>query len=80
MCVYTLLEIRAMTAADLQSRPLPGVVLDGVRVVLTRCWAFVLVGLAFVLFVYLNGGIVLGDKSNHQVGGSQGLQRYHTGY
>lgn len=32
-----------------------------------RLWAFVGLGLAFALFVKLNGGIVLGDKSNHEV-------------
>jgi len=30
-----------------------------------RLWSFVLVGISFILFVKWNGGIVLGDKSNH---------------
>ncbi|KAJ3092045.1 glucosyltransferase [Quaeritorhiza haematococci] len=32
---------------------------------LLRLWAYILVAVAFVAFVWWNGGIVIGDKSNH---------------
>lgn len=34
--------------------------------VVVRCGGYILVGVAFVLFVRLNGGIVVGDRSAHQ--------------
>ncbi|ODV89184.1 glycosyltransferase family 59 protein [Tortispora caseinolytica NRRL Y-17796] len=38
---------------------------DLVRLAAAVSWAYSLVAAAFGYFVYLNGGIVLGDKSNH---------------
>lgn len=39
---------------------------DFVKSVLSECWGYAVVGLSFVVFVVVNGGIVLGDKSSHQ--------------
>ncbi|GAM20240.1 hypothetical protein SAMD00019534_034150 [Acytostelium subglobosum LB1] len=37
-----------------------------VPLVIRRLWGYVLVGLSFVAFLYLNNGIVVGDRSNHE--------------
>ena len=33
--------------------------------ILRRLWSFILTALTFVIFVFWNGGVALGDKSNH---------------
>jgi hypothetical protein len=35
--------------------------------VVVNCCGYLLVGLSFLLFVRLNGGIVVGDRTAHQV-------------
>lgn len=40
--------------------------LNFVRIAKELRW-FILLGLSFIIFVFINGGIVVGDRSNHQV-------------
>eukprot|EP01133_Synstelium_polycarpum_P010224 gene10224-11911_t len=40
--------------------------LGNIQTVLLTMWMYVLVGLSFVVFLYVNQGIVVGDKSNHE--------------
>ncbi|XP_037050340.1 putative Dol-P-Glc:Glc(2)Man(9)GlcNAc(2)-PP-Dol alpha-1,2-glucosyltransferase, partial [Bradysia coprophila] len=37
------------------------------REILQNSFGYAMIGVMFAIFVYLNGGIVLGDRSNHQV-------------
>jgi alpha-1,2-glucosyltransferase len=38
-----------------------------VQLAVFHCYSYILIGLLFIAFVTINGGIVLGDKSHHRV-------------
>eukprot|EP00698_Gefionella_okellyi_P017834 TRINITY_DN5275_c0_g1_i1.p1 TRINITY_DN5275_c0_g1~~TRINITY_DN5275_c0_g1_i1.p1 ORF type:complete len:446 (+),score=101.35 TRINITY_DN5275_c0_g1_i1:103-1338(+) len=40
--------------------------LQAVRLIVVQMWGFVALAVAFVVFVWWNGGIVVGDRSNHE--------------
>ena len=66
--VYVLLTTRSIKNQEPAARPaLRTVVTDGIAVVFTSGLSYVVVGSLFLAFLAINGTIVLGDKSNHQL-------------
>ncbi|XP_029636418.1 putative Dol-P-Glc:Glc(2)Man(9)GlcNAc(2)-PP-Dol alpha-1,2-glucosyltransferase [Octopus sinensis] len=45
----------------------PWVIVELVLSILMKTWCYIIVTLLFLLFVYINNGIVVGDRSHHEV-------------
>lgn len=64
-CVVMVQEFEIHTSSEFKTIKISLALV--VRLFLKCLWPYAMVGLAFVTFVILNGGIVVGDRENHSV-------------